>query len=445
MGETRRFDLTVALAALLVLVSLGPLTESIRSSAAVDYYHFWLVGQAVRAGEVHDVYAHEARVDVGERSYQRAMQSGAGAAQRRAATKFRRLETTATPFLYASFFPLVSGSYERDRVAFNAASLVLFAIAVAALAWKLGYGVRGLLLWLAFLLLAFEPVLSDVRVGNVNRLQFACLTLYAFLLGRVDGGGKGEAAVAGLWMGLAVAWKPNLAFPLAAVGYVWWLRDSGPKWRAHLVGLCAGGLAAFVVSSLFFGDPRIWLWWADAAKDLTRDFPVSLADGNFAPVRALRHVSGVDLGVSWTLACLLLGGLGLTRVARAKASGTIGQDAIPLLGFGSAVALLAAPLSWLHYYTSALFVALWILRPREDEQPASPWVYAVGLAALVATSMGPVLQLFLASSPIRWAVAGNAGVLAFVVLITAELTRGPTPVGHAADRPPATPAHHPVS
>lgn len=425
----RRFDAGLVLATIWLLASLGTTLTTLRASSAVDFYHFWLVGQAVHAGEVTDVYTPDARRDLGERAYQRAMAPEASPALRRAATKFRRLETTATPFLYASFFPFVGPDYDRDRVVFNVVGLLLFLGALGGVAWRLGYGPTAIVAAMGFALAAFEPLGSDLRVGNVNRVQFAVLAVWAALLWELGAQPRGRALLAGVWMGLAVSWKPNLAFAVVAVVGDWGLRDRGTAFRFHLAGLVAGGLSAWAVSSAFFGTPRIWLGWAEAALALSRDFPIPVEEGNFAPLRVLRQLFGVDLGAAWTLACLVALGLVLRRAAaggRGRGGPPPGPRVVLLIGLGCGVSLLAAPLAWLHYYVLALFLALWVLRPSPPGRSRSIAHRCVGVLAVVCVSMGPALELFVASGPYRWAALANAGLVALLGLSVADLLRSET-------------------
>jgi len=397
---------------------------TIRRAAAVDFYHFWLMGAVVRAGEAQNVYTPAARIEIGERAYQRAVRSGAGPALRRAATKFRRLETTATPFLYATFFPFVTGHYERDRTVFNALGLLVFVLALAAVAWRLGYGTTGTLVLVGLVLLVFEPLRSDVRVGNVNRLQFGALVLYAWLLWTTTAGDRVRPALAGGWLGIAALWKPNLVFVIGTVSFVWWVRGERARPWSHLAGVAAGALAAAAYAIAFFGTARVWLWWLQAAARLTHDFPVPVGEGNFAPTRVLEQGFGVRLGVAWPIALVALLGLALRRTASSRrGSAPVDGEILVLVGIGCAVSLLAAPLAWLHYYLLGVFLVAWVLRPA-PRGGAVPWPYRVaGVGAVVALSMGPLLQLFVPSAPYRWAAFGNGGLLVLLLLGLYDLGR----------------------
>ena len=85
----------------------------------------------------------------------------------------------------------------------------------------------------------FAPALSDVRVGNVNRVQLGWLALYLGLAScRRLGGGRN--VVAGLVLGLGVAFKPNLAFPALTLGLGWMVLGRWRKLFLQVAGAAGG-------------------------------------------------------------------------------------------------------------------------------------------------------------------------------------------------------------
>jgi len=415
----RRFDPVLWLAVLTLLASLGQTVMVIRRTAAIDFYHFWLVGEAVRTEGASDVYGAQARERLGALFLERAAQPGVGEAQRQAATKFARLETTGTPLLYASFAPFLTGDYDEDRQAYNFAALLLFVVLAAALAVRLGYGARATVLMLVFVLAAYEPVASDVRVGNVNRIQFVLVAAYVLLQWGVGRSERGRHVLGGVLLGLAGMFKPNLAFVVAALFAFWVGRGEKTRVLGHVVGLALGALGAFAASSAFFGTPSVWLWWAEAAASLTSDFPIRVEDGNFAPARLLEGV-GLALGPLWSVLWIVAGGALLWLAGRrAAGSGTPlrGAEVLLAASLGGAISLLAAPLAWLHYYVLALFLVLWVLRPdAPGVAPRSPGYRAAAVASTALVSMGPILGLVLSGEPYGWGTAGNLGLVGLVAL-----------------------------
>src|SRR5262245_45667939 len=107
------------LLALLLAVALGGMWSSITYAPGIDFYQFWVVGQAVEEKLVDDVYAAAARPRLAQTFFARAAQS---ASQRqRAAADFRKEEVQAasTPFLYTAFWALQSGDYDADLLRYR--------------------------------------------------------------------------------------------------------------------------------------------------------------------------------------------------------------------------------------------------------------------------------------------------------------------------------------
>ena len=411
------------LAAVVLLASLGKMARTIEEAPAIDFYHYWLVGQIVRSGEARDIYAPEARVALGELYWQRAQRPEVPSAQRAAAEKFRRLETTSTPFLYAAFAPFVTGDYDWDRVAYNALSSLLLLISVAGLCRGLRYGALASVLILVFATVGFEPTYFDVRVGNVNRIEFALLT--AFLLLPADG--ERHEVVRGVVLGLAVMFKPNLALPAGAIAL---LRFAGGEWwrlAYELLGMALGAGAALLAASRFFGGFDIWLDWLRAASNLARDFPLSSGEGNLALAPLLGTWLGAFAERAFSIAAAGAAALLLVAAAwRAAGSAAVADSRARLraellaVGVGCAVSLLVSPLAWVHYYVLALFLVLFVLSPSADDVPG--WRLAVTIACVAATAMGPLLNPLLISEARIWAIVGNLGLIGLIALALIELS-----------------------
>ena len=91
---------------------------------------------------------------------------------------------TATPFLYWFIGLLAIGDYETDLMVWHTLSLVLMVTAVLLLCRLMGYPPAASLALLLPLLVWFDPLHSDLRVGNVNCFQLGMLGLIMLLLGR---------------------------------------------------------------------------------------------------------------------------------------------------------------------------------------------------------------------------------------------------------------------
>ena len=71
--------------------------------SGIDFYQFWVVGQAVTSMDIGNIYAEEARRRIGAEFYRRASQQEDSERFYIAAYNRKVLETYSTPFLYLYF------------------------------------------------------------------------------------------------------------------------------------------------------------------------------------------------------------------------------------------------------------------------------------------------------------------------------------------------------
>jgi len=144
------------------------------STAGVDFYQFWVVGQALGHTDVTDVYSTGGRRRLGAEYLDLARRE---ANPRRAAVaEYRQtLETYSTPFLYAVLKTLSGGDYEIDFRNYRLLMLACLVLGVAILARLLGHSLAMTLGAIAVFSAWFAPFTSDMRVGNVNSIQLALL------------------------------------------------------------------------------------------------------------------------------------------------------------------------------------------------------------------------------------------------------------------------------
>ena len=375
---------------LLVLASafLAAWGES-RRWGGIDYYQFWVVGRAVAGGEAGDVYSDAERARLGE-AYWKAAQRELAAVQVpgadpaalegpglrfQAARMRQKLETYSTPFLYTLVGLAATGDYFADQERFHHASLIVFALAIFALARRAGFPPLASALALAAFLLVFAPFSSDVRVGNVNRLLLGFVALALWL--RSGARWRMRQVLAGFVLGCAAMFKPNLAFVLAALGAGDLARR---RWRELFqlaLGVALGALFAFGVSSAYFGGTGAWTSWAREVPELMEQYDHALVRGNFALSRLLRETRSLGdqpLVYLAVLVALFVAILFLSRRAgrRELEGGAAPERAdaewdVLLAGAGGALSLLTAQLAWIHYFLLAIPLALYLLRPRPEK------------------------------------------------------------------------------
>jgi hypothetical protein len=213
-------------------------------------------------------------------------------------------------------------------------------------AWRLA--------WFAFLVLTFQPMLSNLWHGQVTALIFAFFCLSYWLLHR------DRPFAAGLALGLIVPFK---SYPALFVLYFAWRR----QWRV-VAGALVSSLAILLVSLLTVGWEGNMAYFQVVASELRRGgIP---AFNNQSISGFLLHVfthgdvfAWLDVEVPLWLTGLRLGlvlllvGVVVWAMRRPLPAGAEAGDAPDLdMALVTFVMLLASPITWYHYY-------LWLLLP----------------------------------------------------------------------------------
>jgi len=419
-------DPTVLWILIVLFCSIYSVWNPASKKLAIDFYQFWVVGQEVADGQAGNIYSEVERERIGRSHLEQARASNEPV---RLETARHRsdLDTFSTPFLYTVFGAFSSGDYLHDLSVYRVLSLSCLAASVAALCALLGYGIPGSLIAILLLSCWYAPSRSDVIVGNVNHFQLGLLSLFLWLscrhpttLGDVAGG---------VLLGLAVMFKPNSALIIGLLAVSWLVRRQKRKFVLEMAGVASGVFLAFVWSSLAFGDVGIWWSWIAALSNLPSDL-ISVELGNYAPARLLSETMNVE--ASW-LILLVCGGLSVAAVMRGRSNGQeadvdarSGFEDIQVAALASLVTLLAAPLSWLHYFVAAIPMLLVTLRPMNGEHAAGRgWAIprVAGFVALLAIMIQPMTMLGL-GEPVDRAVFLCVGTVVLFLVGVAELFGG---------------------
>jgi hypothetical protein len=409
--------LSVALATLLVCAGAARVWRTVQRVPGIDFYQFWVVGQAVGRGDVSSVYADDSRAALGQEFLRRA-DGPEGSERQRAAARFRQvLEPLATPFLYAALRPFGWGAYDTGLDAFSAFGIAALLAGTFVLCSLAGYATLERLLLLALAVHAFQPVLADVRVGNVNQVQLGLLASFAWL---ASGSSTPRQLGAGAVLGVAVAFKPTLALvvPVVLAG-----RALAHGWRRAVSlasGVAAGTLAGLVVGAAFFGSFSAWSDWLSALRAAPlAAMPVDV--GNVSPLavadRWLGAMPGLLPGLVGSLA--LAAALWRGRRTPPEVTGPDdGVDDLRLVAAGCLLVLVSAPLVWQHYLVLALPAVIVLLRPGRNA--GRRWL---ALAAFVAIAIDPYADLLGITDPARQAPVVVAGLLLLFALVALEIGR----------------------
>jgi hypothetical protein len=423
----------------LLLWNLASLVQMEYGAAGLDYYQFWAIAQLVHqphSGDLPNIYSDQARQQIGARFADAALRDPTDKRFQAVSSVRRTLQTFATPFLYTVFVPLALDSYSLSCQAYHVVCVAATAASVLLLCRLLAYGWIATILAFVVLTQAFEPFQSQQWVLNVNPLQLASLALFLDIVSRSPRTSWHDIA-GGAVLGLSLMFKPNLA-PAVALPCLLWLIDRHIKRLAlTLLGIAIGAALAVGISSWQFGGVSCWIDWLTALRSLEgQQNVVSVNAGNCSlPQWASEHanispsVASLALGATLLAVCAASMWRSRLNALHADTHQRQSQRTAIAVGLGAAVALLAAPLSWVHYFLLAVPLILCLLRPSPlDAQPASrPKTRPLVAIALLALCPLPIAAAFgWNPSSLRMAIYPIA-TLALLIAGLRDLSAGAPP------------------
>jgi hypothetical protein len=412
-------------ALILVIAGLATQWRYGNRSVGIDFYQFWLGGQAVREGQAANLYSDAGRQALAADGQRRATLPDAGLRLQLAARVRSRVETFSTPLLYSAF-ALLGRGYETSFQAYRALSLLAVSISILLLGRSARLRVSWSLFLLAFVLFFYEPLASEVRVANVNAMQLLMLAAGIALLS-MPGAPRIDVA-AGALFAIAAAFKPNLLVivPLLVISH-WRTRDRGAAIRFASGALLGGGFAVGL-TTLLFGTGRCWLQWRTAATQLAATI-LPRSAGNVAPLLPLVERYGPIVSAA---AAALLIAVTIVAVARGGRGGAenYARRSQLVAGVGVLIYLMTAGLVWLHYILLALPSAVALLgrrhlgdsrEPGDARQDAA--IRITTLLALSASAIDPWAFVMRLSRSAVAPVAVTLGLATLFILSVAELAR----------------------
>ena len=391
---------------LLLLVSGCAVTQSWsfgQTFPGMDYYQFWVVGEAVEHDAVRNPYTDAERARIGALFLARATHDTDAKRQSTVATGRPVLETYSTPFLYAAIHGLASGDYEIDYGRWHAISLSSFVAGVVGISRLLGISWLATLVILNALLLRFAPFQSETQVMNVNSVQLGLLALVlAFQRNRES---ARSLFVSGALLGCATMFKPNIA--LISVLLLTSLVITR-QFRTLLhqgLGIAAGVAFAFASSSLFFGTVECWFGWIQAIAWIPPEI-ITPEMGNYAGFSFVVGAVASSYSTAFALALCLPAAIAIWLRRDDPIAIGAGQNqeqavrVVTLYGIGCTAFLLSANLVWEHYFILAIPLMLSTLSRGIGHVPETPgqWMVerilpALALLGLMATPTLSLAQL----------------------------------------------------
>ncbi len=462
----------------------------------IDFVQFHLTGKHVVSGGDPHVYSDKVRYEILERAWKDATSEGTESKLYHA-VNFRHeqsWESYSSPFLYAmsgaasqgsgerkapssalpgTFSPEAgekarSQNYERAINRYGILCLGSTMIGFIALGWVLRIPGWSMLLG-AVCLVCYTPLRVDTHVANVNQIQFGMIGVLAAILGgtvdrslrrpelsSVAGIEKAESRrrsdgatvrhmLAGIWLGLCLAFKPSLLW----CGVMWlgpmvWVAFDRTKhqtaydeykWRplvAAVMGGILGGAIAVAFSAIWF-PLYCWVEWIQAVGSLPDEI-IQTEQGNYSPTYFARS-SGLP-GWLTKLAGPVMG-VGLVFVIGQrlrKSSSDTSLETRPAeiancLAIGCLIHLLTSNLVWYHYGLLSLPAMIVVLR---DAVSASSWRDTMFLSGILLWCMLLIglqpIDNWLASPPnesfLRCLIGNSMLLIVVVIMPIPVLNRG---------------------
>lgn len=389
------------------------------SSTTVDFFNIWGVIEYVRGAKPlgTNIYSPEIQYEMADRL--RSAASSSDSPLQKAATEENldiyggRLDSIASPFMYTFISALSSGNYHSSHAGYVWLCLSTFLLSMLMLGRTLKFSWTAIF-FLTFLFLElYSPLISDLRVGNVNCIQLLAVSIYIYLSSR------SKRFLSGVVLVLCVMLKPTTVM----IVFVAAVDACFQKPFREQCALFAGMFSGFAVGSLaplaLFPNLAVW---GDFIRSLPATLEMSrypLENGNMGLIMLVNHLSGMKISLTMYLLLLPLVLFSLYRSSSCRGescAGTAGEQAsIRVVGYGAVIMLCSSSLVWLHYYTILIPVLLYALRPE---------LWRSSVAAAIAPRIVAVAAFLLFSTPVEQFMPDNAAyamVLNGVVLSLAAL------------------------
>ena len=264
------------------------------SDNPIDYYQFWLVGQAVKQMDVSNVYSLSDADRIRDEFVNKAGHSRSVRMMRGA--RFRPdLQLTATPTLYFVFSLLSTGDYDRDYTVFRIVSLIFFTFFFFLLRWQFRYSWPAVIAFYFLLTSFFGPFLNEASVGNVNQILLGLISLFYFLLQGTRSGAR--MVLAGFLLGFLLMFKPVVVMAIFLFFAALLLRNQLKVDRSILGGFILGIVVSFVAPLIYFHGKCTWPHWWLEARQLAAVWPLN---ANF--VRSFFNTNSKYCLYGWSLA-----------------------------------------------------------------------------------------------------------------------------------------------
>ncbi|MFC1852917.1 hypothetical protein ACFL27_22185, partial [candidate division CSSED10-310 bacterium] len=331
--------------------------------AGIDFYHLWAVAKAneFNGASLGPPWPETYRYEVILALY---AYKSTDLLQKTAQKHRKTLDLTGTPFSYAAFSILpTSYSVAFRFYRFFLVILFLAVFWVLARCWRQS---RVLFLISAIgLMLLYDPLGSDLRVGNTNVLVFSLFsgTLALLQTGSVKSRRRWWKQCSGIVLVLiGILLKPMWWILIVALSVHLFLIEDWIRVRRILIVSFFSGTLLLALPCLFFQDLGVWAKWFQsiiAQGDVRLSREVSA--GNFASLKLFSDL----FGWSWLTTGFITTLLMTIPIVSGKRPLARNLKKFRDPGFAMAVGLTTCialtPLCWVHYFVMLILPALWLL------------------------------------------------------------------------------------
>lgn len=365
------------LAIALLCIALSNAWWSGEKSTGIDYYNYWVAGQALGKENIKNLYRETDRMMLRDKYLSEAESLSAGAVTRQlyAAKSPHELELTSTPLMYSLFAGITIGDYEWDYRNFRILCLIVILISLITLCRMFEIPLATTMLMICLLTWLSEPYNSDVRVGNVNQLLVGLLTLFLWLKQRAKW--RLSDLFCGFVLGFALMFKPTISIVIVLLIALWLIDKQYRTVLLQAVGFSISVFVALLISRYYFGSFGCWTEWLEMVKSIDSwHVPLGIAEGNECLSRLIAEWTGHDLSlillICLVIVTVVLAWLGRNRSRGVKDVGFGFNREAAAVGLGCVIMLLGSKLAWLHYYVLTAPLLLYLYRQEKGSDIHSP-------------------------------------------------------------------------
>jgi len=413
----------------LVLSTFVLLFAEGRQAPGDDYWRPWAAARALTSGAIHNVYNREGREELCRVATSSDSTVRISPREHAVATKVCQYDSgnlrypgadiVHTPALLSFVHLLSTGRFGFDHRVFVLVSVLCFLWAVYTLARLLGFSRVQALLAAVLVGLTLEGEAEDLRMNNVNQIQLALLAGFLAFQSRSK---KWADLASGLILGIAIAFKPNLALVPITVGMTWVGCRQFHKLGWACLGLGAGGAFAVGFSSIVL-SAACWSNWLRTVGEFVGDRPMEPA--NLSLQILLTQKTGMNLTPHSLVAMLLLVAyLGLRPLWSRK------DCQLPIVfartfaatSLGPILMLMSSRLVWTHYMILAIPGVLFLVRSSVARGGLQRWLGVIAYLPLTTGAHKYVVQQ-LQSWSAGSMVTQNVGAMLMLAGVLWELNR----------------------